>query len=154
AIVSTHQSVGYRIGADVISGLVKRFKGVEGVNCSHADLGYLRQILDGCADKVPVLVGGPMQGLVCLAMGGHGYLTSEGNLAPKLCVSAIKAYQAGDLAACMGAFGKIVRASGLLYENGGIRMTKAILNKLGLPGGYPRAPRKPVKDDKLASVFA
>jgi 4-hydroxy-tetrahydrodipicolinate synthase len=153
AVLSTHQSVGYRISADVIANLVKRYDRIIGVNCSHADLGYLRMILDGCAAKADVLVGGPMQGLVCLAMGGHGYLASEGNLMPKECVAAIQSYKRGDLEGMMSAFGKVVRSSGLLYENGGIRMTKAVLNKLGLPGGFPRKPRLPVKEEKLAQIL-
>ena len=151
-VISTHQSVGYRISSDLISTLVKRHDNVIGVNCSHQDLGYLAAIIDGAGGK-PVLVGGPMQGPVALAMGGNGYLCSEGNLAPKLCVSAIEHYTRGDLAATMDAFGKIVRLSQTLYGAGGIRMTKAVLNSLGLPGGYPRKPRLPVADDKLAQVL-
>ncbi len=151
-VISTHQSVGYRISADVISNLVKRYDHVIGINCSHQDLVYLAAIIDGAHGK-PVLVGGPMQGPVNLAMGGHGYLCSEGNLAPKLCVSAIQHYTKGDLAAAMDAFGKIVRLSGTLYGAGGIRMTKAVLTSMGLPGGYPRKPRLPVAADKLAQVL-
>ncbi|MBY0510287.1 MAG: dihydrodipicolinate synthase family protein [Rhodospirillaceae bacterium] len=151
-VISTHQSVGYRISADVISNLVKRYDHVIGVNCSHQDLGYLAAIIDGAHGK-PVLVGGPMQGPVNLALGGHGYLCSEGNLAPKLCVSAIQHYKCGDLAAAMDAFGKIVRLSQTLYGAGGIRMTKAVLGSMGLPGGYPRKPRLPVAEDKLAQVL-
>ncbi len=33
-----------------------------------------------------------------------------------------------------------------LYGAGGIRATKAVLNRLGLPGGYPRKPQLPVTD--------
>jgi hypothetical protein len=33
-----------------------------------------------------------------------------------------------------------------LYGHGGIRATKAVLNRLGLPGGYPRKPQLPVAD--------
>jgi 4-hydroxy-tetrahydrodipicolinate synthase len=151
-VLSTHQSVGYRIAPEVISNLLKRYDHVIGVNCSHQDLGYLAAIIDGAQGK-PVLVGGPMQGPVNLAMGGHGYLCSEGNLAPRLCVSAIEHYKKGDLAAMMDAFGKIVRLSQTLYGAGGIRMTKAVLTGMGLPGGYPRKPRLPVAEDKLAQVM-
>jgi 4-hydroxy-tetrahydrodipicolinate synthase len=151
-VLSTHQSVGYRISPDLIAALAKRHPHVIGVNCSHQDLGYLAAIIDGVKGK-PVLVGGPMQGPVALAMGGHGYLCSEGNLAPKLCVSAIQHYTLGDLEAAMNAFGKIVRLSQTLYGAGGIRMTKAVLGSMGLPGGYPRKPRLPVAEDKLSQVL-
>jgi 4-hydroxy-tetrahydrodipicolinate synthase len=39
-----------------------------------------------------------------------------------------------------------------LYGNGGIRATKAALNALGLPGGYPRPPQLPVPPDEAASI--
>ena len=151
-VISTHQSVGYRMSADLIGDLIRRYDNLIGINCSPQDLGYLAAIID-CAAGKPVLVGGPMQGLVNLAMGGHGYLCSEGNLAPKLCVEAINAYTRGDLEGAMNAFGKIVRLSHTLYGAGGIRMTKAVLNSLGLPGGYPRKPRLPVAADKLTQVL-
>jgi 4-hydroxy-tetrahydrodipicolinate synthase len=151
-VLSTHQSVGYRIPAELIGKLVQANDHIIGVNCSHQDLGYLAAIIDGAAGK-PVLVGGPMQGPVNLALGGNGYLCSEGNLAPKLCVSAIQHYAKGDLAATMDAFGKIVRLSQTLYGAGGIRMTKAVLGSMGLPGGYPRKPRLPVAEEKLAQVL-
>ena len=43
-----------------------------------------------------------------------------------------------------------------LYGHGGIRATKAVLNRLGLPGGYPRKPQLPVADatvDELMTVI-
>ena len=123
------------------------------VNCTHADLGYLAAVIDGVAPKKDVHVGGPMQGLTALAFGGQGYLCSEGNLAPRLCVSVIDHYKIGDLDAMMDAFSKVVRLSTGLYGNGGIRVTKAVLNTLGLPGGYPRKPRLPVTDDRLTRAL-
>ncbi|HTH97132.1 MAG TPA: dihydrodipicolinate synthase family protein, partial [Stellaceae bacterium] len=146
-VLSTHQSVGYRIAPELIVSLAARPQ-VLGVNCTHPDLGYLATVIDGVAPNKDVHVGGPMQGLTALAFGGQGYLCSEGNLAPKLCVSVIDHYKAGNLDAMMDAFSKVVRLSTGLYGNGGIRVTKAVLNQLGLPGGYPRKPRLPVTDDR------
>ncbi len=31
----------------------------------------------------------------------------------------------------------------------GIRVTKAVLNHFGLPGGFPRKPRLPITDERL-----
>lgn len=153
-VLSTHQSVGYRISPELIVDLARRFPHVVGINCTHPDLGYLATIIDGVAARIPVHVGGPMQGLTALSMGGHGYLSSEGNLAPRLCVSVIDCYRKGDLAGMMDAFGKVVRLSGALYGNGGIRVTKAVLNHFGLAGGYPRKPRLPVRDERLTRALA
>jgi 4-hydroxy-tetrahydrodipicolinate synthase len=152
-VLSTHQSVGYKIAPEVIVDLARRFKHVIGINCTHPDLGYLATVIDGVAARIPVHVGGPMQGLTALSMGGQGYLSSEGNLAPRLCVSVIDCYRKGDLAGMMDAFGRVIRLSSALYGNGGIRVTKAVLNHLGLPGGYPRKPRLPVRDERLTRAL-
>ncbi|MDB5395948.1 MAG: hypothetical protein JWM91_3454 [Rhodospirillales bacterium] len=152
-VPSTHQSVGYRIAPELIVELAQAPQ-VLGVNCTHPDLTYLATVIDGVSPKKDVHVGGPMQGLTALAFGGQGFLCSEGNLAPKLCVSVIEHYKASNLDGMMDAFSKVVRLSGGLYGYGGIRVTKAVLNHLGLPGGYPRKPRLPVTDDRLTRSLA
>jgi 4-hydroxy-tetrahydrodipicolinate synthase len=151
AILSTHQSVGYRIPIDMIARLVDRF-GLVGVNCSHGDSGYLVRLIDAVGNRAEIHVGGPIQGLTALALGAEGFLTSEGNLAPRLCAAVIDQYDKGDLPGTFDAFGKVVRLFDLLYGNGGIRATKAVLNHYGLAGGYPRKPQLPVADDVVASI--
>ncbi len=151
-VLSTHQSVGYRIPAELIVDLAQH-QGVIGVNCTHPDLGYLGAVVDGVVANKDVHVGGPMQGLTALSLGAQGYLSSEGNLAPRLCVSVIEHYKKGNVTAMMDGFAKVIRLSAGLYGNGGIRVTKAVLNTLGLPGGYPRKPRLPVTDERLPKAL-
>jgi 4-hydroxy-tetrahydrodipicolinate synthase len=156
SVLSTHQSVGYRISVETISRLVARFDHVVGVNSSHADLAYLAAIVDAVGDKVDVHVGGPLQALTALALGASGFLSSEANLAPHLCQSVVTAYEAGDAAALFPAFARLARLSMALYGRGGIRATKAVLNHLALPGGYPRRPQLPVTDavvDELMTMI-
>ena len=152
-VPSTHQSVGYRIPHELVVELAQD-DNVLAVNCTHPDLTYLSAVIDGVSPKKDVHVGGPMQGLTALSFGGQGFLCSEGNLAPKLAVSVIDYYKAGNVAEMMDAFSKVVRLSGGLYGNGGIRVTKAVLNHYGLPGGYPRKPRLPVTDERLTRSLA
>ncbi|HKA03594.1 MAG TPA: dihydrodipicolinate synthase family protein [Acidimicrobiales bacterium] len=153
AILSTHQSVGYRIPIDMIARLVERF-GLIGVNCSHGDPGYLVHLIDAVGDRTEIHVGGPIQGLSALALGAEGFLTSEGNLAPRLCASVVDLFEKGDLPGTFDAFAKVVRLFDLLYGNGGIRATKAVLNHYGLAGGYPRKPQLPVGDDVATAIAA
>jgi len=156
SVVSTHQSVGYRISVETIAHVVDRFEHVVGVNSSHGDLAYLAAIVDAVGDKVEVHVGGPLQALTALALGANGFLSSEANLAPRLCKSVIAAYERGAADELFDAFGKLARLSMALYGNGGIRATKAALNRLGLPGGYPRKPQLPVDSaavDALMTVI-
>jgi 4-hydroxy-tetrahydrodipicolinate synthase len=89
-----------------------------------------------------------------MALGGQGYLSSEGNLAPKLCMAVIAAAKAGDNTLYLELWGKLMRLFMALYGNGGIRVTKAVLNEVGLAGGYPRKPRLPVEPDALARAMA
>jgi 4-hydroxy-tetrahydrodipicolinate synthase len=103
-----------------------------------------------------VHVGGPFQALTAFGLGANGFLTSEANLAPRLCSSVIAAYERGDADELFLAFGNVARLSIALYGAGGIRATKAVLNRLGLPGGYPRKPQLPVTDatvDELMHVI-
>lgn len=152
-VLSTHQSVGYKIPAQQITDLVERYPQIIGINCSHQDLGYLAQIIDGPGKLVDVHVGGPYQALVCLSFGGNGFLASEGNLAPHLCKRVADTFTANDLAGCTDAFSRVVKLSTGLYGLGGIRVTKAVLNRLGLPGGYPRKPRLIATEAELAQAM-
>jgi dihydrodipicolinate synthase/N-acetylneuraminate lyase len=54
------------------------------------------------------------------------------------------------------AYGRLARLSMALYGRGGIRATKAVLNRLGLPGGYPRRPQLPIGEatvDELMTIL-
>ncbi len=153
-IMSTHQSVGYVIPAAVIIDLFKDNPRLVGLNISHQDPNYLRSLIDALADRIDICTGGPHQALLNFALGGHGYLTSEGNLAPRLCLSVIEAWKRGDAAALLEAHGKLMRLFMALYGNGGIRVTKAVLEKVGLAGGYPRLPRVVAEDEQLARAMA
>ena len=153
-VVSSHQSVGYAIPPRLLATLADEHPHLVGVNCSHGDVGALVALCDAVAGRLTIHVGGPMQALTALALGGQGYLTSEANLAPKLCASVIEAYARGDLGATFAAFAEVVRLSGLLYGRGGIRATKAALGRLGLPGGTVRPPQLPVTDAVVDEVVA
>lgn len=153
-VLSTHQSVGYQVPVPMLARLVERFPHVIGVNCSHQDLAYLRQIIDAVGDEVTVHVGGPMHALTNLALGGDGYLTSEANLAPFTCRRVVDAFEAGDLPGMMEAFDAVMRLFEVLYGGGGIRATKAVLSSLGLAGGMPRKPQLPVADEVVQRARA
>ena len=56
--------------------------------------------------------------------------------------------------AVFDSFAKVVRLSDVLYRNGGIRVTKAVLNSFGLPGGHPRKPQLPVADAIVTKVLS
>lgn len=152
-VLSTHQSVGYRIPVETIAGLAERFPHLVGVNCSHADVGYLARLRDALPSHLTVHVGGPHQALTALALGAQGFLSSEANLAPRLCRAVIDRHDAGDHAGTMAMFATVARLSSLLYGHGGIRATKAVLDTLGLPGGVVRPPQFPADDAAVTDIL-
>lgn len=151
-VLSTHQSVGYLIPVELLARLVDRYDNVIGVNCSTNEIPYLVNLITAVDGRVDVHVGGPMHALTCMAAGGQGYLSSDGNLTPALCVEVIRAWEAGDLGACTAAFKRVLRLFSATRELGGIVGTKAALRLAGLPGGWPRPPRLPMAEDRLDEV--
>jgi 4-hydroxy-tetrahydrodipicolinate synthase len=153
-VLSSHFSVGYALPPDLVAELVDQHDGIIGIHCSHDDLTVLTALLDAVGDRIEVHVGGPMHALSCLALGGHGFLSSEGNLAPRLCGSVVDAYARGDFGACQAAYARLLRLHAGLRRLGGIAATKYALELLGLPGGTVRPPRLPVDGDRRAAVAA
>lgn len=154
AVLSTHQSVGYFVPVESFVRLVDRYPNVVGINCTNPDLGYLVRLVDALVDRVEIHVGGAMQGFTALSLGADGFLTSEGNLAPRLVQSVVDRWAAGDLAGSAAAFAQVLRLYYGLAELGGVSGTKAALGLLGLPGGVPRPPRLPVPDEWRARLAA
>jgi len=152
-VLSTHQSAGYRVDPSLLSVLASEYPHLAGVNCTHADLGYLASVIDAAAGR-EVHVGGPAQALSAMALGATGYLTSEANLSPALCKQVVDAYADADLHAAATSYATVIRLSTLLYAHGGIRATKAVLNALGLPGGHPRLPQLPVSEADASALLA
>ena len=152
AVISTHQSVGYKVPVTLLARLVERFDVVTGVTCSHQDLGYLAEIVDAVGERVEVHVGGPYQALAAWALGADGFLSSEANLAPRLVASVAECRRAGDANGMLAAFGTLLRLATLLHGHGGILATKAVLGRFGLPGGVPRKPHLPVGDELAAAL--
>jgi len=144
AVLSSHFAAGYFVPLELIATLLDRFPHLVGVNCTNPDVTYLARLLALVDGRADVHVGGPMQALTCLALGGQGYLSSEGNLAPRWCVAVIDRWRAGDLDGCAAAFTIVLRLFSATQEAGGIAAAKAALGRLGLPGGLPRLPRLPV----------
>jgi len=153
-VISSHMSVGYRISPRLLSTLADEYPHLIGVNASHPDLGPLVTLVESVADRLTIHVGGPTQGLTALSMGATGFLSSEANLAPHTCAAVIDGFADDDLTTCTEAFGELVRLSTLLYGLGGIRATKAVLRRLGLPGGHVREPQLDADDAAVDRVMA
>ena len=147
AVISTHFSVGYFVPVEVMDRVCRRYDHVIGINCTNPDINYLTQLSAAIDERIELHTGLMTQALGALAVGASGYLTTEANVVPRLCVEVIDHYKAGDLGAMMRAYGRLMRFSDkLLGDGGSIRATKLTLELLGLPGGIPRRPRLPMND--------
>ena len=153
SVISTHQSVGYAVPVDMLAGFVETYDHVIGINVTNQDLGYLADVIDAVGERVDVHVGGPAQALTAWSLGATGFLSSEANLAPELCMAVVAAYQTGDGAALTQNFGKLLRLYRALYAAGGIRATKAVLDRLKLAGGAPRKPQLPIAETKIDELL-
>jgi 4-hydroxy-tetrahydrodipicolinate synthase len=140
-VISTHQSVGYRYPVGLLASTVQRYEQVIGLNITTPDIAYLAAVIEAVDGAVDVHVGGPMHALTAFGLGAQGFLSSEGNLAPKLCMSLVDARAAGDGDAVSDAFIDIMRLFRATQAAGGIVGTKAALRRLGVAGGWPRSPR-------------
>ena len=139
AVISTHFSVGYMVPIDLLCTLCDEYDSIIGINCSIGqDFTYLVRLLDEVNPRVEVHVGGPMHALSALAMGGTGYLSSEGNLVPQLVNRVVEHYAAGEYEAAGVAYAKVMQVFTLLSSRVAV---KALLKAVGLPGGEPRPPR-------------
>jgi 4-hydroxy-tetrahydrodipicolinate synthase len=140
--------VGYLVPVPVMARVCERYDNVIGINCTSPDVNYLTQLSTIIGERIEIHTGLMTQALGALAVGASGYLATEANVVPRLCVEVIDRYRAGDLDGLMAAYGRLLRFSDkLLGDGGSIKATKATLRLLGLPGGIPRRPRLPLDDD-------
>ena len=120
--------------------LVETYDHIQMLNNTSQDLGYLVRLLDAVGDKVLVSVGMVTQLTTVLALGGHGSLCFEPNIAPKLAMSVMTAYRSGDHALALERFAHLMRLTEILGKYQNPRSLKAALRVLGLPGGCLRRP--------------
>ncbi len=151
-VLSTHQSVGYHYEPALLDELLTEYPRVIGVNATHRDLVYVAEVVDTVDGRVEVHVGGPTHALGATALGATGYLSSEGNLAPRLCVELIDRIDADDRDDAARVHRQVMEIHEATQALGGIVGAKAALRLLGAPGGWPRPPRLPVAPERAQAL--
>jgi dihydrodipicolinate synthase/N-acetylneuraminate lyase len=153
-VISAHQFSGYLPTIEVVERLINDYPNLIGFNVT-SDLGYLSRILQVAAGRVTIHVGGPMQAINVLAMGGQGFLCTEGNLLPKLVAAVIDNHKAGDLAARDAAYADLMQMFSMSrWPGGSVRFNKAAMKVLGLPGYHLRPPYAALDDDAHKEIEA
>lgn len=155
ALLSSHIFGGYAIPVGMIARLLADYPHLIGINCTNPDLKYLTRVLEVAKDRADVHVGGGMQALTVLAMGGQGFLSSEANLAPELCQAVIRGFRDSDMALMLGSYDMLIRLFAANHSaTGSVRWTKAALKVLGRPGWTFRRPLLPLDDAEVDRVAA
>lgn len=151
AAISTHIYNGL-VPLDVLGRLLDRYDTIATIHCT-SEVNYLQQLVDLVDGRCDILVGGPMQALSTLAIGGQGFLCSEGNIAPVVCGELQTALRAGDLVAAKRAYRQLNGVFSLnRWPGGTVRFLKTAMRLLGLPGAHTRPPFEPLDAEKVAIV--
>ena len=153
AAISTHVYNGL-VPLGVLTRLLDAYPNIATIHCT-SEVNYLHQLLEMVDNRCDVLVGGPMQALSTYAIGGQGFLCSEGNIAPVACGELQAAVRAGDVDAMRTAYREVNGVFSLnIWPGGTVRFLKTAMALLGLPGAHTRPPFAALEPDKVEIVRA
>lgn len=153
AAISTHVYNGL-VPLSVLARLLDAYPHIATIHCT-SEVNYLKQLVDIVDDRCDILVGGPMQALSTLAIGGQGFLCSEGNIAPVAVGELQAAVRSGDLDAMRRAYRDLNGVFSLnIWPGATVRFLKSAMRLLGIPGSYTRPPFAPLDADKVEIALA
>jgi dihydrodipicolinate synthase/N-acetylneuraminate lyase len=155
AVVSSHHFGGYVVPIDVIGRLLDDYPHLIGFNVTSPDIAYVARVIEVVDGRADVHVGGAMQTLSALALGGQGFLCSEGILVPRLVASVVDHHRAGRWADRDAAYATLIRLfASNTWAGGSLRWTKTAMRILGLPGWHARPPYLPLPEDAHGPIAA
>ena len=154
-IISTHRVSGYIVPLDVIERMAKRHDNVLGVAYGGLEIPYLGELVRRLGDRLEIHCAGPANAMASLSLGANGFMGGEGNFAPHLVASVIKAYDAGDQQAVTQSFGTLMAFAHVYNRYGAhsARGLKPLMQAYGLPSGPLRPPRLPITDAELKDML-
>jgi 4-hydroxy-2-oxoglutarate aldolase len=142
-------------GIELQAGLVgelARHPNIVGIKDSTGDLKTLGAFVDACGRRCAVLVGSGGALFGALELGATGGVLAVSLLAPHECTEIFRLRAEGDLAAA----GRLQERVGPLHRavvaKMGVAGIKAALDMLGLAGGAPRPPLKPLREKDRGAV--
>ncbi len=155
AVISSHIFNGYVLPIDMVDRLLGKYDNIAGFNVTNTDIPYVTRFVDMVDGRCDVHVGGAMQALIMLALGGQGFLCTEGNIIPSVCMDVIKGFERGDQQATFDAYATVMRFFALnRFAGGSMRFLKSAMQTLGLPGSTLREPFLALTEAEHESVAA
>jgi 4-hydroxy-2-oxoglutarate aldolase len=140
---------------DLPSGLVSELSGhdnVAAIKDSRGSLELVGELVEGCREGFQVLVGNGALMYASLEVGAVGGILGVANLAPAASAGIVRAFREGRTAEA----GRLQERVGPLHKAvvGGLGVpgVKAGLDLLGLRGGPPRSPLRPLDEKGVGEV--
>lgn len=156
-VLSSHMYSGYVIPVGLIGRLLDSYgpERVAGLNVTNGDLRYVSKVIEVVDGRCDVHVGGAMQALTILALGGQGFLSTDGNIIPRTCVEVIDGWRAGDVATASNAYAHVIRFfASNRWPGGSMRYLKAVMRVLEMQGHHLRPPFLPLEIDDDSDLLA
>ena len=138
--------------------LVDRLADVEnvvGIKESSGDFNNFYETLKLAGDRIGIFLGPVYRyGPAALMHGARGYVTTLGNLWGEPMSEVYDAVEDGDMGRAMALQERLRALNDLVTGNGRNLYTglKACMNLIGLPGGYPRLPLRPLGEPHLSEL--
>ena len=117
---------------------------IVGLKDSSGDLTYTMEVLEFAGDRIDLFVGHDEVVLPALAGGVSGMILASAQVYPEVWQAVIEAVQAGDLAEARRLQRSVQKLSRIFCRYGGGVAVKQALKMMGVNGGRPRRPLKPV----------
>ncbi len=157
-VISNNTSLaGYAFGADLCERLVRDYPNVKEILLA-ADVplltNHIPRLLANLGDRITIRVGNANQAMLAHALGAHGMLNYEANVAPRLTESIWTALRAGDGSAALASYARFMQLSLLMGRFGNPRVIKDALRILGRDGGHLRKPYLPLPEAEQAELAA
>lgn len=129
-----------------------RHPNIAGVKDSSGDLKRLADYSQVCRGECSLFVGNGTLLYTALELGAVGGIVAVGLLAPKLCVELLALFRAGRAAEAGRIQERLTPLHREIVAGAGVPGIKAALEMLGLGGGPPRSPLRPLSEKERAHV--
>jgi 4-hydroxy-2-oxoglutarate aldolase len=141
----------FAIPADVVAALA-RHENIVGMKDSSGDAALLRGYLASQDDAFKVLTGsGSLLG-DAMRLGAHGAILAVALFAPALSLDAFRAARDGRAEAASAAQARLTPLAARIVGALGVAGVKAALDEVGLRGGLPRPPLRPLAPSTLDAL--
>ncbi len=148
------ERVGYSVGVDLVTRLVREVPNVRGVKDTGDSIGRITTYVARPGVRPEVYVGNNLIILPALVVGARGAVSALANVAPELVVRVFASWRAGRLDEARAAQLLLARLQSLVAGMPFVGAIKHLVARRGLPAGRTRAPQPALDRDRAARMDA